>query len=138
MTTVTFRRAFCAAHRLWRDTSKCRNVHGHNYAATITVSRIGPRNENGFVVAFDVVKAAVDVYDHALVLELGDPLIEAVSGYGLNVVLLDDPPSTENLALAIADAVAAGTSLAELGPVDVTVRLEESASIAATASAGRA
>lgn len=69
------------AHRLMNHAGKCRNYHGHRYIVEVTCS-IGELDDCGRVVDFAVLKERVggwcDAYlDHGMVLQRGDPLIEA-------------------------------------------------------------
>jgi 6-pyruvoyltetrahydropterin/6-carboxytetrahydropterin synthase len=101
---VTFQRSFSAAHRLWSDASKCQNIHGHNYRVTIEVT--GPVGmESGMVTPFEWVKEIVDNYDHCLILHVQDPNLHEL-GHITRVVILDDLPTTENLAHQIAKEIA--------------------------------
>ena len=102
---VTFHRTFSAAHRLMNHKGKCRNIHGHNYRVSVTIT--GPINpETGMVVEFDRVKEPIDVFDHALILQDGDDIISVVGETGgINVVYTAEAPTTENLANVIAERV---------------------------------
>jgi len=54
---VTKAFSFDAAHQLPWHQGKCRHLHGHTYRLEVTVA--GPINENGIVLDFDDLSAAV-------------------------------------------------------------------------------
>jgi 6-pyruvoyltetrahydropterin/6-carboxytetrahydropterin synthase len=129
---VHFHRVFSAAHRLWSDSSKCQNIHGHNYHVQIIIK--GPVGaESGMVVPFDWIKEVIDRYDHSLVLAEGDPELHEL-GAVTRVVTTRGLPTTENLAQEIAFAIA------DLFPASgkewkVVIRLAETDNISAYARA---
>ena len=85
MTHVATRRIeWDAGHRVPLHASKCRTPHGHRYAAEITVAADSLSGE-GFVVDFGVVKTLVggwvdEHWDHTMIFEVGDELMEAMRG----------------------------------------------------------
>lgn len=131
-----FSRTFSAAHRVWNDESKCSNIHGHNYQVEVTVE-IGRLNEQNFVAPFDAIKETIDWFDHALIIDVDDPLREAVVALGLVVRLVPGVPSTEfmarEIAVRIAVAVVEANTLTHTA--SATVRLRETAGIEASATA---
>lgn len=142
---ATFTRAFSAAHRVWNDPGKCRNIHGHNYAAVVMIdSPSGPLTEQGFVVPFAAVKDAIDAYDHTLILHADDPLVADLRVFGpetavgqLRIVKVPSVPSTENLATLLATAIAAAVIDSmdpAASPFTVTVGLRETDGIHAEAT----
>lgn len=97
-------------HRLAKHPGKCRNYHGHNYDIIVCIEgAISP--ETGMVMDFTDLKAAMRImlapYDHAMVLEEGDPLIPFLSEHGFKYVITEFPPTAEHFArhfrLRIAD-----------------------------------
>lgn len=133
-----FTRVFSAAHRVWNDPGKCRNVHGHNYRVDVEVVSERLTNQN-FVVPFDAIKESVDAFDHTLILDEHDPLIEVFVATGLAVSIVDGVPSTEFLADLIAKRILErawqphGAGVV----VSVGVTLRETDGIMATADASR-
>lgn len=93
-------------HRLREHSGRCRHLHGHNYL--VTVSMDGPVGPDGMVVDFSELKAAVrnvlGLFDHAMVLQAGDPAIEACEPFA-EVLRCPWPPTAENLAMHWADEV---------------------------------
>jgi 6-pyruvoyltetrahydropterin/6-carboxytetrahydropterin synthase len=111
---VTFHRTFSAAHRLWSDSSKCSNIHGHNYRVSVgIVGRIG--EESRMVVPFEWVKDVIDNFDHALLLHVRDPQLHEL-GNMTRVVITDELPTTETVAQQIAQEIA------DMLSVDDTIR----------------
>lgn len=104
MYRAKFTRVFSAAHRVWNDPGKCSNVHGHNYRAEVEVlsSRV---TDQGFALPFSAVKGVVDDFDHTLIVDVADPLIDIFRALGLELREVNGLPSTEFLAQLIADRV---------------------------------
>lgn len=78
MTTVTRRFEWDAAHRVMGHTGKCQHLHGHRYAAEVTVTA-SVLDGLGMVVDFSVLKEKVGWYidaewDHNVMLNGLDPL----------------------------------------------------------------
>jgi 6-pyruvoyltetrahydropterin/6-carboxytetrahydropterin synthase len=115
-TTITRRLEIDAGHRLLRHEGKCANYHGHRYFIDIECAA-DRLDDVGRVVDFSVVKARVggwldEKWDHAMLLQRGDPMIEwalrdvvAPSPWVSitwierpRIAVLDVPPTAENLA----------------------------------------
>lgn len=141
MPSASFTRVFAAAHRVWNDDGKCRNIHGHNYSVKVDVWIDGELNAQGFVAPFACIKDVIDDYDHTLILDELDPLLQRASARDflgdLEVRVVDGPPSTERLAQRLADRILASVKGAneDAGNVRVIVELSETAGISATAGA---
>lgn len=97
-----------AGHRLARHGGKCGFLHGHRYAIEATVS--GEVDGVGVVLDFSAIKDALasvlSCWDHAVVLEAGDPLVDLLSGAGQRVVVVPFAPSAENIAAHVAGELA--------------------------------
>lgn len=94
-------------HRLMNHESKCRNVHGHSYTFELTV-QAAQLDAVGRVVDFGVLKEVVGGWldttlDHGFVVQEGDPLIPALQAIDTKTVVLDCPPSIENLVKVVFD-----------------------------------
>lgn len=118
-TTITKRVCFSSAHRLQNDPGKCKNLHGHNYVAYVTVT--GQVGKDGVIAYFKEIKEAIWEYtknflDHAAILEQGDPLIVLLNKMGMSVVSLPYPPTTENIARSIKENIGmpAGVKITEI------------------------
>ena len=119
------------AHRLKDHNGKCRNIHGHSWEIEFFVSapelqRSGP--SAGMLVDYSVMKKALEaidlIFDHALCLDLDDPVVNLLvplhvqlefnlrtyvtaNGFAsfedgspaLKLVFVDFPPTSENLAI---------------------------------------
>jgi 6-pyruvoyltetrahydropterin/6-carboxytetrahydropterin synthase len=107
---ITRRLEFDAGHRIPNHASACRHLHGHRYALEVTLS--GPivtregAPDQGMVMDFSEVKAiarelVADRWDHAFLAYAHDvdvvDFLNTLPGH--KTVLLDAPPTAENLAL---------------------------------------
>lgn len=103
-------------HRVPLHESKCKNLHGHRYTAEITCAA-KDLTEEGFVVDFGVVKAIVGAWidehwDHNVMYQSGDPLMEALAAFNTGWALdtnqhlkawyaIPYPPTAEYIARAL-------------------------------------
>ena len=92
---------FCYGHRIRGHAGRCRHVHGHN--ARVEIVCRGPLDDLGMVVDFAEIKRVVEGWieehwDHKMILQNGDPLIDVLRGAGEPVFALDGPTTAENLA----------------------------------------
>jgi len=88
---------------------KCRNIHGHNSKACITLEGES-LDRLGMIVDFVEIKRVVgkwidDTLDHTLLLHRDDPLVKALQSAGEKVLPMEATPTTENLAKFIFDYV---------------------------------
>ena len=108
---ITRRLEFDSGHRIPAHNSQCRHLHGHRYAIEITLSgdiiTAEGVAEQGMVMDYSEVKriaktALVDEWDHAFLVYAGDaPVLQFLQSLeGHKTVVLDAPPTAENLALA--------------------------------------
>ncbi len=116
-----------AGHRLLRHEGKCKNAHGHRYAFEVTCRALS-LDEVGRVVDFSVIKDRVggwldETWDHAFIMQVGDPLIPAFEAEGLKVSIVDYSPTAENLARHVFEV--AGGLLNGSGLVVTRIRLWE-------------
>jgi 6-pyruvoyltetrahydropterin/6-carboxytetrahydropterin synthase len=107
---ITRRLEFDAGHRIPSHKSQCRHLHGHRYAMEITLSGeiiTEPGvSEQGMVMDYSEVKriakkVLVDKWDHAFLAYAEDrKLLEFLQSLeDHKTVVLDTPPTAENLAL---------------------------------------
>lgn len=102
MTTIVRTVEFDAGHRVATHDGKCRNPHGHRYRVELAV--YGPVPDSGMVVDFGVLAEVLerdvhDVLDHGFIVDRADTdLLDALAGHGWKVVIIDGPPTAENLA----------------------------------------
>jgi 6-pyruvoyltetrahydropterin/6-carboxytetrahydropterin synthase len=120
---------FCAGHRLWQYKGKCRNLHGHNYVARVTVK--GPHDVLGMVIDFDTLKGTVgkwidEHWDHAMLLNEDDMVARSAMAQfadGQRVYLTVGNPTAECMARTLAKVTDA--LLTDKAPADVSlVRVE--------------
>lgn len=107
---ITRRLEFDAGHRIPAHNNKCRHLHGHRYAIEISLSgdiiTESGAAEQGMVMDYSEVKrvanaALVDKWDHAFLVYSEDAtllqFLQSLEGH--KTVVLDNPPTAENLAL---------------------------------------
>jgi 6-pyruvoyltetrahydropterin/6-carboxytetrahydropterin synthase len=119
MFRVTKEIYFCYGHRLLNYAGKCRNLHGHNGKAVVTIetSELDPL---GMAVDFSELKRVIgswidDSLDHKLILNRADPLIPELRRLGEAFVLMDVNPTAENIAKMIFErAVSEGLPVVEV------------------------
>jgi 6-pyruvoyltetrahydropterin/6-carboxytetrahydropterin synthase len=105
MFRVTREFEFCFGHRLRDYDGKCRNIHGHNSKACVTLES-DSLDRLGMVVDFVEMKRVIgtwidNTFDHTLLLHKDDPLVKTLEAAGEKVLALDVSPTTENLAKMI-------------------------------------
>jgi 6-pyruvoyltetrahydropterin/6-carboxytetrahydropterin synthase len=109
MFRVTKELSFCFGHRLMNYDGKCRQLHGHNAKAVVTVA--APElDEQGMVADFSALRRHIGDWidrtlDHKLVLHQDDPLVPVLRDMGDPVLAIPDHPTTENLAKLIFEHV---------------------------------
>ncbi len=111
MFRVTKEILFCFGHRLMDYDGKCRQLHGHNGRAVITVAG-RELDEFGMVADFAGMRRHIGDWidrtlDHKLLLHRNDPLVAILRTAGEPVVAMDVHPTTENIAKFICDWVEA-------------------------------
>jgi 6-pyruvoyltetrahydropterin/6-carboxytetrahydropterin synthase len=134
MYQVTREIHFCYGHRLLNYTGKCKNLHGHNGLAVITVES-EELDELGMVTDFSNIKSIVsqwidDNLDHRMILCQEDPLLPILRQQNEPVFVMKVNPTAESIARLIFDFVA------EVGFPVTKVTLWETASCFATYSPG--
>jgi 6-pyruvoyltetrahydropterin/6-carboxytetrahydropterin synthase len=90
-----------AGHRLIRHESKCAHVHGHRYVFEVTV-RAEQLDQVGRVIDFSVLKEKIGAWldaewDHAMLVEAGDPLIPWLVEHKQRHYILPVSPTAENI-----------------------------------------
>jgi 6-pyruvoyltetrahydropterin/6-carboxytetrahydropterin synthase len=109
MYQVTREIRFCYGHRLLNYDGKCRNLHGHNGRAIITLETPS-LDALGMVMDFSQIKRVVSTWidqnlDHRMLLHQDDPILPELRRQGEPVFLLDVNPTAENIAKLIFDFV---------------------------------
>jgi 6-pyruvoyltetrahydropterin/6-carboxytetrahydropterin synthase len=105
MHSVTREIHFCYGHRLLNYPGKCRNLHGHNGIAVITLES-DSLDDLGMVVDFSLLKASIGVWidtnlDHRMLLHRDDPALAYLQGQGEPIFVMDKNPTAENIAQLI-------------------------------------
>jgi 6-pyruvoyltetrahydropterin/6-carboxytetrahydropterin synthase len=119
MFRVTKEIHFCYGHRLLNYDGKCRNLHGHNGKAVVTVEAT-ELDRLGMVVDFTRIKKLLgswidDELDHRMILHRDDPALPELKRLGEPVVVVEVNPTAENIAKMIFDhARAAGLEVVEV------------------------
>jgi len=100
--------SFDSSHFLSGYEGKCANIHGHRWRVEIEVQSetlLKSGQLSGMIVDFgDLkkdVKAMVDFYDHALIIEIGSMRAETLNNIkedGFNVIMVDFRTTAENFA----------------------------------------
>jgi 6-pyruvoyltetrahydropterin/6-carboxytetrahydropterin synthase len=107
MFRVTREIHFCYGHRLLNYDGKCRNLHGHNGKAVITIE--APQLDAlGMVMDFSRIKRVVSAWidetlDHRMLLHRDDPVLEYLRRQGEPVFVMNVNPTAENIAKLIYD-----------------------------------
>jgi 6-pyruvoyltetrahydropterin/6-carboxytetrahydropterin synthase len=133
---VTKEFRFEAAHALTGYDGPCRNIHGHSYELSVTVTGTPVTDRQstklGMVMDFGdlkkiIKKQIVDPFDHALLLNAGLPQ-EELQQFGepfTNIIFLPYQPTSENFLLDFAHRI---RELLPRGVLLHSMRLRETAS----------
>ena len=107
MNLIVKRIEFSYGHRLLNYQGKCAHPHGHNGCLEVEIAseELDPR---GMVVDFNEVKSRLEEFietelDHRMILQEGDPLVEALRSVGEEPYILRANPTAENIARLIFD-----------------------------------
>ncbi len=107
MFRVTKEISFCYGHRLLNYAGKCRNLHGHNGRAVVTLE--APELDAlGMVVDFTEIKRTLGSWidqtlDHRMILHRDDPAIPELRRLGEPFIEVDVNPTAETIAKLIFD-----------------------------------
>jgi 6-pyruvoyl-tetrahydropterin synthase len=111
---------FCSAHRLYitvPQSHPCSVLHGHNYIGEVTIGNRQLHELPGMLVEFSDMKRALaevhNVFDHRLVLNEVDPLVNVLKGTQ-RITLMKGDPVVENMAPAWAYGFIANLGLSAL------------------------
>lgn len=107
MYRVTREIHFCYGHRLLQYDGKCKNLHGHNGKAVITLEA-DKLDKLGMVVDFGRLKDTVGKWidqnlDHRMILHRDDPVLPYLLSQGEPIHVVDTNPTAENIAKLIYD-----------------------------------
>ena len=101
---------FCYGHRLLNYAGKCKNLHGHNGRAVITLAA-AELDPLGMVLDFSRLKRAVGGWidehlDHKMLLHKDDPVLPLLRQQGEPVYVMDVNPTAENIARLLFEVTA--------------------------------
>ena len=111
---ITKQFSFETGHALYGYDGKCKNVHGHSYKLSVTVSGTpiidASHVKFGMVIDFGDLKKIVkeeivDQFDHATVFNQNTPHVELANelkNRGHHVILVDCQPTSENMVIDFA------------------------------------
>src|SRR4026208_442222 len=102
MFRVTKEIYFCYGHRLLNYEGKCRNLHGHNGKAVITIESES-LDKLGMVMDFGDIKKAISTWidttlDHRMLLHKDDPLVPILLQMNEPVCVMETNPTAETIA----------------------------------------
>ncbi|MCG1035224.1 6-pyruvoyl trahydropterin synthase family protein [Polaribacter sargassicola] len=114
---ITKQFSFETGHALYGYDGKCKNVHGHSYKLSVTVSGQPITDSSnvkfGMVIDFGDLKKIVneeivDVFDHATVFNKNTPHVELAKelmNRGHHVLLVDYQPTSEMMVIDFAQKI---------------------------------
>ena len=114
---ITKQFSFETGHALYGYDGKCKNVHGHSYKLSVTVSGTPILDAShvkfGMVIDFGDLKKIVkeeivDQFDHATVFNQNTPHVELANelkNRGHHVILVDYQPTSENMVIYFASRI---------------------------------
>ena len=114
---ITKQFSFETGHALYGYDGKCKNVHGHSYKLSVTVSGKPISDNNnvkfGMVIDFGDLKKIVkeeivDVFDHATVFNKNTPHVELATelkNRGHHIILVDYQPTSEMMVIDFAKKI---------------------------------
>jgi 6-pyruvoyltetrahydropterin/6-carboxytetrahydropterin synthase len=114
---ITKQFKFETGHALYGYDGKCKNVHGHSYKLSVTVSGKPIEDQThvkfGMVIDFGDLKKIVneeivDVFDHATVFNKNTPHLELANELitrGHHVILVDYQPTSEMMVIDFAKKI---------------------------------
>lgn len=94
---------FDASHRLLHYQGKCHRLHGHRWKVEVWI-RGTPDEQTGILIDFNAIKEVTDRFDHQVVLNEEDPMVDCLRQFQDIVTTVGDPTS-EVLAAAITDLI---------------------------------
>jgi len=91
---------FDASHRLLHYKGKCACLHGHRWKVEVWMEgQVDGRT--GILVDYNTIKNVVERYDHQIILNEGDPMVQAITAFH-PVITTPGEPTSELLASLIA------------------------------------
>ena len=116
---------FDASHRLLHYAGKCHNLHGHRWKVEVWIEGT-PDPVSCILLDYARVKEVVQRYDHQIVLNEADPMVQAIESFH-PVITTPADPTSELLGREISDALDAECRRAGVAARVVRIRVWESA-----------
>jgi len=85
-----------ASHRLLHYQGKCANLHGHRWKIEVWIEG-EPDAKTGILLDYNVIKEAIGKYDHQIILNGDDPMVECIEKFQ-HVLTTPGDPTSELLA----------------------------------------
>ncbi len=116
---ITKQFTFETAHALYGYDGKCKDIHGHSYKLSVTVTGTPITDTThvkyGMLIDFGDLKKIVndeivDIFDHATVFNKNTPhkeLADHLINLGHNIILADYQPTSENMVIDFAEKLKA-------------------------------
>ena len=115
---------FYASHRLLHYQWKCANLHGHRWKAEVWMEG-EPDATTDILIDYNAIKQVIGRFDHQIMLNAADPLVECISRFQ-NVIITPGEPTSELLAGLVRDDLDAYCKTQNLSARVVKVRIWES------------
>ncbi len=116
---------FDASHRLLHYDGKCARLHGHRWRAEIWVEGVVDERTQ-ILIDYNCIKKIVEIYDHQVILNIDDPMVECLSEFQ-DIVTTKGDPTSELLAREIGETIDSACRSMGLSCRIHRVRLWESA-----------
>jgi len=94
---------FDASHRLLHYRGKCANLHGHRWKVEVWIEGTVD-DTTKILMDYNAIKIIVDHFDHQIVLNHDDPMVECISQFQ-EVITTPGDPTSELLAMLIRDMI---------------------------------
>jgi len=94
---------FDASHRLLHYRGKCANLHGHRWKVEVWIEGTVD-DTTKILMDYNAIKIIVDHFDHQIILNQDDPMVECISQFQ-EVITTPGDPTSELLAMLIRDMI---------------------------------
>ena len=94
---------FDASHRLFHYKGKCHNLHGHRWKVEVWIEG-SPDQVSCILVDYNTIKQTVERFDHQIILNREDPMVQAITPFQ-EVVTVPGDPTSELLAAELAGMI---------------------------------
>jgi len=94
-----------SSHRLLHYKGKCANLHGHRWKVEMWIEG-EPDAKTGILIDYVVLREIVGKYDHQIILNKDDPMVECIGKFQ-HVITTPGDPTSELMAVIIRDEILA-------------------------------